>query len=82
VDGWAEGVLSLSPHMFDDPLPAEGLDLIKTLSELEERLTLEALERCNGNVSAAARLLRMKRVTLAMRLRVRGLPDGRRGRAA
>jgi len=55
--------------MFDDPLPEAGLDLDATLTELERRLMAEALELCGGNVSAAARLLRLERTTLIGRLR-------------
>ena len=55
--------------MVDFPqLPPDGLDLVATLTELNERWTREALERCGGNVSAAARLLRIKRSTLNERI--------------
>jgi len=54
--------------MFRDPLPEAGLDLSATLDTLERRLVAEALKRCDGNVTAAARLLRLKRTTLAKKL--------------
>ncbi len=38
-------------------LPAEGLDLEKTLAELEHQLINQALERCDHNKTKAAKLL-------------------------
>jgi sigma-54 specific flagellar transcriptional regulator A len=52
-----------------DPLPPGGVDLDAALSVAEQRLINEALDRCGGNVAAAARLLTLKRTTLVMRLR-------------
>ena len=50
-------------------LPEEGIDIRKTLDEVETRLTLEALKRCNGNKAKAAEMLGLKRTTLIERLK-------------
>ena len=50
-------------------LPAEGLDLKDHLAQLELGLIREALQRSNGTVAEAARLLRMQRTTLVEKLR-------------
>ncbi|MEP6715348.1 MAG: helix-turn-helix domain-containing protein, partial [Terriglobia bacterium] len=51
-------------------LPHEGLDYQRTLEEFEKSLLTQALARSRGNKTAAAFLLRMKRTTLAARMRV------------
>lgn len=48
--------------------PASLLALGLSAEELEKRLLQEALERCHGNISEAARLLRLTRNTLRYRL--------------
>ncbi len=51
-------------------LPHDGLDYQRTLEEFEKSLLTQALARSRGNKTAAAFLLRMKRTTLAARMRV------------
>ena len=53
----------------DDPLDA-------TLSDVEERALLRALQRAQGNKSEAARLLGLKRTTFLDKLRRLGIDDG------
>ena len=50
-------------------LPENGLDINETLTAVETRLTLEALERACGNKAKAAELLGLKRTTLVERLK-------------
>jgi sigma-54 specific flagellar transcriptional regulator A len=50
-------------------LPPDGLDLKDHLAQLELTLIREALQRSNGTVAEAARLLRMQRTTLVEKLR-------------
>ncbi len=52
-------------------LPPHGLDLRNLLSELEDRLIGQALERTGGNKNRAAGLLGMNRTTLVEKLRRR-----------
>jgi len=49
------------------------LDTMDSLDDLEGRLIQEAVERSNGNLSAAARLLGITRPQLAYRLKKRGI---------
>jgi DNA-binding NtrC family response regulator len=57
-------------------IPDEGLDL----EELERTLILRALEKSEGNVTRAARLLGLSRRTLQYRLeKMQGAPDGAAG---
>jgi len=58
-----------SSDMMDMELPEEGINIRDTLDELESRLTLGALKRCNGNKAKAAELLGLKRTTLIERLK-------------
>jgi DNA-binding NtrC family response regulator len=54
-------------------IPESGIDL----EELERTLILRALEKADGNVSRAARLLGLSRRTLQYRLeKIQGAPDG------
>ncbi len=54
-------------------IPDEGLDL----DELERSLILRALDKAEGNVTRAARLLGLSRRTLQYRLeKIEGAPDG------
>jgi len=57
-------------------LPPEGLDLRAYLMEIERRLVTQALERSNGVVAHAARLLNLRRTTLVEKLRKLGLESG------
>jgi sigma-54 specific flagellar transcriptional regulator A len=58
-------------------LPAAGIDLRAHLTQIERRLIEQALERANGTVAHAARLLGLRRTTLVEKLRKLGLvsPD-------
>lgn len=44
------------------------LDLYETLDQLEVSLILDAIKKCNGNYSAASRLLKINRTTFMMKL--------------
>ncbi len=54
-------------------LPAAGLDLRAHLLDIERRLVMQALERSDGVVAHAARLLNLRRTTLVEKLRKLGL---------
>jgi sigma-54 specific flagellar transcriptional regulator A len=54
-------------------LPQEGLDLRAHLLAVERRLIEQALERANGTVAHAARLLNLRRTTLVEKLRKLGI---------
>ncbi len=49
-------------------LPAEGLNLPQFMHEIEHKMILEALNRCNGNQVRAAALLQISRDQLRYRL--------------
>lgn len=53
-------------------LADEGFDLAQAVENFENRLIEEALRRTKGNKQAAARMLGVKRTTLASKLRRRG----------
>jgi two-component system, NtrC family, response regulator AtoC len=53
----------------DVELPAEGLDLRRTVAEFEGSLIDQALSRTGGNRNAAAQLLGLNRTTLVEKLR-------------
>ena len=57
-------------------LPAAGLDLREHLLAIERRLIEQALERSNGTVAHAARLLNLRRTTLVEKLRKLGIVSG------
>ncbi|MEO1174206.1 MAG: helix-turn-helix domain-containing protein, partial [Myxococcota bacterium] len=50
-------------------LPEGGIDLRGTLEKIEYQLTVDALERSNGNKARAADLLGLKRTTLLERIK-------------
>ncbi len=50
-------------------LPNDGLELRGYLNEIERRLIDQALQRSNGVVAHAARLLGLRRTTLVEKLR-------------
>jgi sigma-54 dependent transcriptional regulator, flagellar regulatory protein len=54
-------------------LPADGIDLRAHLTAIERRLIEQALERSQGTVAHAARLLGLRRTTLVEKLRKLGL---------
>ena len=51
-----------------DFLIKHDLDMYETLDQLEVSLILDAIKKCNGNYSAAARLLKINRTTFMMKL--------------
>jgi sigma-54 specific flagellar transcriptional regulator A len=66
--------------MLEDPevsrgtvLPPGGIDLRAHVSGIEESLIRQALERSNGVVAQAARLLQLRRTTLVEKLRKYGI---------
>jgi sigma-54 specific flagellar transcriptional regulator A len=54
-------------------LPADGLDLRAHLAAIERRLIEQALQRANGTVAHAARLLNLRRTTLVEKLKKLGI---------
>jgi len=48
----------------DATLPLDGLNLKNHLAEIEKQLIVDALSKCDGNVSQSARLLNLQRTTL------------------
>jgi sigma-54 dependent transcriptional regulator, flagellar regulatory protein len=58
------------------PLPEAGLDLREHLLTIERGLIEQALERTNGIVAHAARLLNLRRTTLVEKLRKLGIATG------
>lgn len=67
------------PHQFFDEhppppqmglyVPSEGIDMAETMSKLESSLLRQALEKCDGNKAAAARLLGLNRTTLVEKVK-------------
>ena len=64
---------TLDPFVALTILPQEGLDLRSHLLSIERRLVEQALERSNGTVAHAARLLGLRRTTLVEKLRKLGM---------
>jgi sigma-54 specific flagellar transcriptional regulator A len=54
-------------------LPEDGIDLREYLLNIERQLVTQALERSNGVVAHAARLLNLRRTTLVEKLRKLGI---------
>jgi DNA-binding NtrC family response regulator len=54
-------------------LPAEGINLIEFIENLENSLITQALQRTDNNRNQAARLLGMNRTTLVERIKKRKL---------
>ncbi len=52
----------------------EGLDFNGLISELEDRLILQALSQSGGNKKEAARMLNLKRTTLIEKIKKKNLP--------
>jgi DNA-binding NtrC family response regulator len=65
--GLRTDVVGLGPSLVD--LPQDGLDLRLLLTQLEDRLIEQALQRTGGNKNRAAELLGMNRTTLVEKLR-------------
>jgi transcriptional regulator with GAF, ATPase, and Fis domain len=51
------------------PVPATGLDFEQTIGQIERQIIEDTLRKTNGNKSAAANILGLKRTTLAAKLR-------------
>ena len=56
-------------------LPEQGIDLREHLLSIERALVQQALDRANGTVAQAARLLNLRRTTLVERLRKLGFTE-------
>ncbi|WP_374728935.1 sigma-54 interaction domain-containing protein [Natronospira bacteriovora] len=70
----AEAPASVSlPTVDPMVLPEQGLDLREHMADMEQSLIRQALERTDGVVAQAARLLQMRRTTLVEKLRKYGL---------
>ncbi len=69
----AEGVSDMTASSDSLPDLSAGLDLKTYLIEMETRLIQQALETTKGNVSQAAKLLRMNRTTLVEKIKKYGL---------
>lgn len=54
-------------------LPEQGVDLKKALSDIEDSLIVQALERTKGNKNQASKLLAMNRTTLIEKMKKKGL---------
>jgi len=50
-------------------LPAAGFDFDQTVGSLERQILEEAMRKAGGNKTAAAGMLRLKRTTLAAKLK-------------
>jgi sigma-54 dependent transcriptional regulator, flagellar regulatory protein len=64
---------TLDPFQALTLLPEDGLDLRAHLLSIERRLVEQALERANGTVAQAARMLGLRRTTLVEKLRKLGI---------
>ena len=53
--------------------PGSGLNGAGIRGEAEESLVREAVERCNGNISAAAKMLGISRPTMYAKMKKYGL---------
>ena len=62
---------SLYHSIFD--LPDEGVDLKKVLSDIEDSLIKQALERTSGNKNRASKLLSLNRTTLIEKMKKKNL---------
>ncbi len=54
-------------------IPDDGIDFREMISEIENHLILQALNRTNGNKNRASKLLQMNRTTLIEKMRKKGL---------
>lgn len=63
-------------------IPESGLDFEEIIAGIERNMIEQALRRTNGNKSAAAELLRLKRTTLGAKMRTLGTPDNLRALTA
>ena len=60
---------SAPPVVREYVVPDEGLDFERTVSAIERSILTQALQRTGGNKKQAAELLRLKRTTLAAKLK-------------
>ncbi|HNV68616.1 MAG TPA: sigma-54 dependent transcriptional regulator [Candidatus Ozemobacteraceae bacterium] len=60
----------------EEPLSDQGIDLIGRLETIETKYLQEALKKCGGNQSQAAKMLGMTRDVLRYRLKKYGLGEG------
>jgi len=63
---------NFSEHLLN--LPDLGIDLKKTISDIEDSLIKQALDRTSGNKNQASKLLFMNRTTLIEKMKKKGLP--------
>lgn len=63
----------MSEPTFNLPLPADGIDFKKVITDIENGLINQALERTQGNRKRAANLLGMNRTTLVEKLKKKGI---------
>ncbi|MEI8346694.1 MAG: sigma-54 dependent transcriptional regulator [Pseudomonadota bacterium] len=63
---------AMSEHLIS--LPDNGLDLKKTISDIEDSLIAQALDKTSGNKNQASRLLQMNRTTLIEKMKKKGMP--------
>lgn len=56
-------------------LPDDGIDLKQLLSEIEDSLIAQALERTDGNKNQASKLLKVNRTTLIEKMKKKGLME-------
>ena len=64
-----ESAKSLSAAVGSISLPAVGLDFDQTVGSIERQILEEAMRKAGGNKTAAAGMLRLKRTTLAAKLK-------------
>ncbi|MGB0453480.1 MAG: sigma-54-dependent transcriptional regulator [Bacteriovoracaceae bacterium] len=64
-----------SPDCYSDllELPEEGIDLKRTLSNIEDSLINQALEKTKGNKNQASKLLQLNRTTLIEKMKKKNL---------
>jgi len=74
VEMAANGDISAAPSAPDAVWSDTGLDFNGLISEFEDRLILQALDRAGGNKKEAARLLNLKRTTLIEKIKKKNLP--------
>lgn len=67
-----EEVSSSAPSTSGE-LPEEGVDLKEHLADLEQNYIQQAIERADGVVSQAAKLLNIRRTTLVEKMKKYGL---------
>lgn len=64
---------SCSPEQLIAKLPDDGINIKEYLNGLEHQLICQAMEKCGGVVTHAARRLNLRRTTLVEKLRKHGL---------